>query len=76
MDDILSADWITYTLRVILDGALLAEQTGLDWEDGASEFSRTESFYLNLPNPALASGTTIQLFRESDGRVEFELTIA
>lgn len=64
----------TYTLRVMHDGALLAEQTSLDIEDGEREYVKTQKFYLNLPNPEAADRTTVQLFRESDGHVEHEIT--
>lgn len=64
----------TYTLRVMHDGAVLREQTGLDLEDGEREYVKTQKFYLNLPNPEAADRTTVQLFRESDGHVEHEIT--
>lgn len=64
----------TYTLRVTWEGNLISEQTGLDYEDGTDEFYSEEKFYLNLPSSHRAQGTTIQLFRESDGWIEAETT--
>lgn len=62
----------TYTLRVIWEGEILAEQTGLDYETGFAEFDKTESLYLNLPDSEAARGTAVQLFRESDDWIEAE----
>lgn len=68
------ADAAARDLHTPRHGAPLREQTGLDLEDGEREYVKTQKFYLNLPNPESADRTTVQLFRESDGHVEHEIT--
>ncbi|QRI45055.1 hypothetical protein QEH45_gp66 [Microbacterium phage Shocker] len=66
----------TYTVRTIWEGELLSEKTGLDYEDATDLFESEEKFYLNLPDSHRAAGTTIQMFRESDGHIEREVTFS
>ncbi len=65
---------MAYTTRSMFEGTVLAEETGLDIEAAEEYFTDLEKFYLNAPGSEQASAVTLQLFRESDGHVERELT--
>lgn len=64
----------TFTVRAMWEGAILAEEAGLDWEDAKDAYTARASFYLNAPNAEDAKGVTIQLFTEATGYVEYETT--
>lgn len=67
----------TFTVRAIWKGDLITgDRNGLDYEDAADIYESEEKFYLNLPDSHRAAGTTLQMFRESDGHVEREVTFA
>lgn len=64
----------TYTVRAMADGALLSELRGGDIVSAETAYHALESFYLNVPDSSLASGISLQMFRESDDFVELEVT--
>lgn len=66
----------TFTVRAMCDGAILSDLTGGDWEAAKDAYAALEKFYLNLPDSALASGITLQLFNEQTDYVEYEVTFA
>ncbi|QDK03247.1 hypothetical protein SEA_DEJAVU_121 [Microbacterium Phage DejaVu] len=66
----------TYTVRAMADGMILSDLTGGDWESAKSAYAALERYYLNLPDASLATGVTLQLFTESTGYVEYEVTFA
>jgi len=68
--------YTTYTVRALSDGIALSDLNGGDWHSATTAYEALESFYLNLPDSALASGITLQMFRESDDVVEREVTFA
>ncbi len=65
---------VTYTVRSIWEGTILAETKHLDDHAANDCFEQSKKFYLNAPFSDSASGVTVQMFRESDQGIEREIT--
>lgn len=56
-----------YVVRTLRDGEVGFVNHGTEHlDDAEAVYAEWESFYLNLPDPALASGVTLQLITRDD----------
>lgn len=63
----MTANDATYRVRTMRDGIIGWVNHGVDdIEDAQATYDMWERYFLNLPDPALASGLTLQLIAPDD----------